>query len=250
MNRAKVAVWNCASVDGRLSLGVNNLLLYGDSRWTEVAGDSTQVYRQIKDRYDPQALLEGSGSLVLEESIPESLPPLKADEVTVDEDYLPQEIVKVVNRRWLTVVDGRGRIRWLFKEYPGEEWIGWHILVLVAHSTPLEYLAYLRRERIPYLVCGDRRVDLALALEKMANLLEVSMVVSSAGGKLNGALLRAGLIDEINIDFFPALIGGQGVSALFDAPPLNMDEKPVKLELLDMHRDESGHVHLRYKVLN
>jgi hypothetical protein len=56
---------------------------------------------------------------------------------------------------WFTVVDGRGRISWTEK-HPG-----WDVLVLVCRSTPADYLHYLRRERICYLVAGDERVDLA-----------------------------------------------------------------------------------------
>ena len=52
-------------------------------------------------------------------------------------------------------MDGRGRVRWAFREWPGEEWAGWHLLVLAARHTPPQYLAYLQGEGIPYLVAGE-----------------------------------------------------------------------------------------------
>jgi hypothetical protein len=59
----------------------------------------------------------------------------------------------VVHRR-----DRRGRIRWTEK-HPGRD-----VLVLVCRSTPADYLGYLRRERICYLVAGEERMDLPGAL--------------------------------------------------------------------------------------
>jgi 2,5-diamino-6-(ribosylamino)-4(3H)-pyrimidinone 5'-phosphate reductase len=122
-------------------------------------------------------------------------------------------------------------------------------LVLVAHQTPVEYLAYLQREKIPYLVAGEERVDLHAALEKLGAQLGVTCVVSTAGGKLNGALLRAGLVDEISIEFFPAVIGGFETPSLFDSPALKPDEWPTRLKLISAQVQVEGRVGLRYEVV-
>src|SRR2546421_12422193 len=82
------------------------------------------------------------------------------------------------------------------------------LLVIASRSTPLPYLAHLRQEGIPYLLAGSRRVDLTSALAKMRTQLGTRCLVSEAGGGLNGALLRAGLVDELHIITVPALIGG------------------------------------------
>ena len=248
MTLPKLIVHNIASLDGRLTLAPDVLLLYGDPRWQVVAGEAQDSYKWIMDRFQPQVLLEGSGSLVLPGGEPEPLPVVEGNVEPLYEDYLPENIVKVEGRKWLTIVDSRGAVRWMYKEYPGEEWAGWYLLVLVARDSPAEYLAYLRRERIPYLVAGQKRVDLRLALEKLARKLGVSTVVSTAGGKLNGALLRAGLVDEVSIEFCPALIGGKGTPALFDAAPLGPDEMPVSLSLLEHELRPDGKLWVYYKV--
>jgi riboflavin biosynthesis pyrimidine reductase len=208
------------------------------------------MFEWLKSTHKPQATLEGSGSFVLDGTEPESLPAVEGDPSLLYEDFLPDAVVQRPGHRgWFTAVDGRGRIRWAYKEWPDEAWAGWHLLVLAAQRTPPEYLAYLRREDIPYLIAGDERVDLRRALEKMGDRLGVECVISTAGGRLNGALLRAGLVDEINVEFFPAVIGGRETPSLFDAPALQPDEWPTRLELISARVQDDGNVWLRYRVV-
>ncbi len=92
-------------------------------------------------------------------------------------------------------------------------------------------------------------MDLPAALDKLTAKLDVRTPVSTAGGKLNGALLRAGLVDEVNLDFFPALIGGTDTPSLFDAPALGPEEQPTRLERLSCEPLQDGYVRLRYRVV-
>ena len=91
-------------------------------------------------------------------------------------------------------------------------------------------------------------MDLGEALLKMKALLGVECVLSTGGGRLNGALLRASLIDEVNVEFLPALIGGVDTPSLFDAPSLGPDEAVTQLELISCQVQAGGRVWLRYAV--
>ena len=204
----------------------------------------------LRFTHKPQVILEGSGSLVTSDADPMPLPPVAGDPKALYQDFLPDTVVhRPGHRGWFTVVDSRGRVRWAYKEWPEEEWAGWHLLVLGAHHTPPEYLAYLQRETIPYLIAGEERVDLHHAMEKLGSRLGVTSVLSQAGGRLNGALLRAGLVDEINIEFFPAVIGGTETPSLFDSPALQPDEWPTRLKLISVQVQAERHVWLRYQVV-
>jgi 2,5-diamino-6-(ribosylamino)-4(3H)-pyrimidinone 5'-phosphate reductase len=248
--KPKVIVYQVSSVDGRLTISPETLLLYGDERWNRAAGNEiSPAWRKLKEIHQPQAVLEGSGSFVLERSEPETLPPVGGDTGSLYQDFLPESVInRPGHQGWFTVVDSRGRVRWFYKEFPDKEWKGWHLLVLVSRRTPPEYLAYLQREGIPYLVAGNELVELTLAFEKLNEKLGVNSIISEAGGRLNGALLRAGLVDEVNIVFFPALIGGTDTPSLFNSPALAPGEEPVPLRFLSAQVLPCDHVWLRYEV--
>jgi riboflavin biosynthesis pyrimidine reductase len=253
MNRPYLIVHTVASVDGRISLGPDRTAFddVGDDRWQTIWAsdvDLEQARRDLLSEYRPQVLLEGSGSFALEGAQVRPLPPADLPASVLLEDFLPDVVVNAPNHLgWLAAVDGRGRVRGGMKEFPG--WEGWHTLHLVAKTTPLDYLAFLRREEIPYLVSGEGHVDLAGVLGKMASELGVDRVVSTAGSRLNGALLRAGLVDELDLVLLPALIGGQATPMLFGCSDLRPEDMPTLLELISLEHTPTGRVHVRYKVV-
>jgi riboflavin biosynthesis pyrimidine reductase len=156
---------------------------------------------------------------------------------------LYRDFVPVERARWFVVVDGRGRVRWTYTEMGG-----WHLLVLVAGATPPGYLAYLREEGIPYLVAGEARVDLADALGRLAERHGVRTVVADGGGRLNGALLRAGLVDEVDVQFLPAIIGSPDAPSLFAGFGLGDDDAPVRLTPIALEDQGQGFSFVRYTV--
>jgi len=251
MSRPKVVIYGGASVDGRLTVAPGVLLMFGDKRWDSIAGSDEEINQWLRERHKPQAYLEGSGSLLAPTEKPEPLPPAKDNLKTLYQDFLPKSVVKRPDHRgWFCTVDSKGLVRWKYKEFPSEEWKGWHLMVIVADQTPPEYLAYLRKESIPYLVAGKERVDLRMALRKMQSQLGVTSVISTSPGKLGGALLRAGLVDEINILFLPSIIGGFKTPSLFQSPELKHNEWPTPLRLTWAQVQNDGRVWLRYEVID
>ena len=114
-------------------------------------------------------------------------------------------------------------------------------------AAPAGHLDRLRRHHIDHAVLGDDRVDLGGALSLLADRHGVGAVRVDAGGGLNGALLRAGLSDQVSIVIAPYL------AASAAAGPLRLITCPgcpdaVALELTAVERLRQGHVWLRYDV--
>jgi riboflavin biosynthesis pyrimidine reductase len=82
----------------------------------------------------------------------------------------------------------------------------------------------------------------------MKHQLGVTCVVSEAGGGLNGALLRAGLVDELHLMLLPSLVGGLGTPTIFDGVPLQPGQLPTPLRLLDARVTADGIVSLHYEI--
>jgi riboflavin biosynthesis pyrimidine reductase len=245
MDKPRVVVSVATSVDGRVSLHRDRPLMTTDDGkvWETLRPPGARAAEEARTAllerlYSPTATLEGSGSMV-----PPSAGPLTGLPAA-SSPGLRDDFVAVEATRWFTVVDGRGRVRWTTKRAGGQD-----LLVLVSQATPAAYLAYLRREEISYLVAGAQRVDLGMALRRMRSRLGVTCVVSAGGGGLNGALLRAGLVDEIQLIVLPAAIGGAGTPGLFDGPALADGEMPTRLRLLSSHTEADGALWLRYEVV-
>lgn len=250
MDRPRVITCNVATVDGKLTLAPGVSLLAGDPRWTALMSGLGDPYAWPRALHDPDVLLEGSGSF-LAPTDAVLLPVSGARPATAEvEVFLTAEVCNVPERRWFTLVDGRGRVDLTFTEWPDPVWAGWHAMVLTSQAAPQSHLARLRERGIPYLVVGEEHVDLPRALRLLAERLGVRTVVCTGGGRLGGALLRHGLVDEVNLEVVPAVVGGMGTPALFDAAPLGPAEQPTALELLDAEPHGDGLLRLRYRVVS
>lgn len=251
MNRPYVVVRVAATADGRISIGP------GITMWDEIADPrtmamgGTDVWNEVEARVNaihrPTADILGSNSLAVEGEPLRELPPFEGDREGLYEDFLPGEVVDRPDQEgWMVVVDGRGRLR---SGYTGNDRPGWHMMHLVSRGVAPEYLAFLRERKIPYLVAGEERVDLRQALEKMRTLLNITSATTTAGGKLAGALLRAGLVDEVNIIVHPQINGGLETPCLFDSPDLLPGQWPTRLRLLSAQVHADGLLWLRYEVV-
>jgi riboflavin biosynthesis pyrimidine reductase len=82
------------------------------------------------------------------------------------------------------------------------------------------------------------------------SVLGIERLLLEGGGNINGAFLRAGLIDEISLILVPAIDGASGVPALFDAPDaLEETATPIRsITLQSCTLKEGSNVWLRYAV--
>jgi 2,5-diamino-6-(ribosylamino)-4(3H)-pyrimidinone 5'-phosphate reductase len=136
----------------------------------------------------------------------------------------------------LAVVDGRARVTaWAALRDAGH----WSSAVGVhSASTPP------RNGDHDEVVAGTDRVDLALALSTLAERFGVETVRVDSGGALTGALLDAGLVDEVSLLVHPLFAGPAGDRRWHGstAPPAGALEL-VASEVLD-----GGLVWSRYRV--
>jgi len=248
-NRPYVVMQMSVSVDGRIAFGPS-MTMFDKHPASELFPDEGPLWKKVMDainqEWHPQGTMMGSGTVEREDAPLRELPKFDGDASLLYADFLPEEVI-ASTRNWYVLVDGRGRCR---GGYKATENPGGHILHLVSCSVPPEHLAFLRGERIPYLIGGQGHADLEGALHKLYTLLGVRAMCLWGGGTLNGVMLRAGLIDEIHLILKPVLIGGHRTPTLADCNDLSVDEQPAILQLESAQVQDHGFLWLHYKVVN
>lgn len=109
--------------------------------------------------------------------------------------------------------DAKGVLRYRRNEVDGD-----HVVLLVSELVSNDYLAHLRSAGVSYLFCGRDHVDVRIALHKIADVLGIRKLLLEGGGTFNGAVLKAGLIDEISQVIVPVIDGGTGIAGICDIP--------------------------------
>jgi 2,5-diamino-6-(ribosylamino)-4(3H)-pyrimidinone 5'-phosphate reductase len=120
--------------------------------------------------------------------------------------------------------------------------------VLTTRRAPSGYRADLRRKSISYLVCGQSKIDFAVALRRLRKHFGIRKLMLEGGGGINGALLAAGLIDEISLLVCPAADGALDQPTVFDARSKDLGKKATALKLMAARTRPGGVVWLRYRV--
>jgi len=140
-------------------------------------------------------------------------------------------------------VDPSGRLDWQSGEIDGD-----HVIAVLTERVSDEYLDGLRARGVSYLFAGEHDVDLALALAKLAGTFGVRTVMLEGGGRINGAMLRDGLIDEVSLLVAPVADGAIGTPALFDVDAGEAGHSARRLELMSVERRADDVIWLRYNV--
>jgi 2,5-diamino-6-(ribosylamino)-4(3H)-pyrimidinone 5'-phosphate reductase len=138
-------------------------------------------------------------------------------------------------------IDPSGRLAWDSNDIDGD-----HVVAILSERVSDEYLAFLRGRGVSYLLAGERDVDLRLALEKIGERFGVRALMLEGGGRINGGMLRAGLVDEVSLLVAPVADGRVGTPALFDVDGDDVTPRRLALEAVERRADDV--LWLRYRI--
>lgn len=219
----------CTSIDGRILV----------NRWPRLpaVGSGAQLFERTAASFGVPAWLVGSTTLREFAGRARALPRARARVPRVDYVAEPRA------RRFAVGADARGQLRFREGAVQGD-----HIVLLVGNGVSDDYLAHLRVAGVSYLFCGERRIDLRSALQKLRSRLGLRTLMLEGGGTFNGAMLQAGLVDEVSQVIVPVVDGGAGVPGLFDVPGRTASKAVARLQLQRSRRLPGGVVWLHYRV--
>lgn len=179
--RPTVILHNAVSLDG----------------WLDGFAIDLGLYYEVAGSFGADVILAGSTTIL--EAFSSEPDALEQAEPEAD------DAVQAPPRPILAVVDSRGRI----SEWPrlSRQPYWRQAMALCALSTPGEYLSRLRRDGIEVISAGEQKVDLAAALTQLLLGHGARIVRVDSGGRLNAALLRAGLVDRLSLLVHPVVAG-------------------------------------------
>jgi riboflavin biosynthesis pyrimidine reductase len=218
-----------SSLDGRIL----------PERWTPSDAHSHAVYEDLHVRL-------GGGSWIVGR--------VTGQEFANRDSYPEQTGGPIARTTWLPnreaaaygiVIDAHGKIAWGRSDVGGDP-----IVVVLTEQVSDAHLAGLRADGVGYIFAGKDELDLRQALAILGEELGLDRLLLEGGGHLNGAFLRAGLVDEVSLMLVPAIDGVAGAPAVFDGPEANASAIPA-IERLTLESHEvldNGIVWLRYRV--
>ena len=147
-------------------------------------------------------------------------------------------------KAWGIFLDAHGKAVWARNDIGGDP-----ILVILTEAVPDRHLAGLRQDGVSYIFAGATAIDLAAALETLHRELGIERLLLEGGGGANGALLRAGLIDELSLVVCPVIDGSTGGPIVFNSGDVDLGPAPLERMILTSHEVlDGGAIWLRYRL--
>ncbi|WP_294446566.1 dihydrofolate reductase family protein [uncultured Mailhella sp.] len=200
---------------------------------------ATKAYYRIHKEYGASAF--ACGRVTMEESFTSGWHPdlsRFAGIVIPPMDHVADE-----NASFFAVsFDRHGSLGWKSSHIEDEDpgYNGAHVVEVLCESAPQPCLAYLHDRGVSCVFAGKDDLDMALALRKLREIFGIRRLLLEGGSVLNGAFLRADLVDELSLVVMP-VTAADGDRSLFDSGVMR------QFQLEDVQRLEGGVVWMRYR---
>lgn len=203
--------------------------------------EGRKQYEQVHASYEADGWL--CGRVTMEQHFAQGTRP--EAEVKKEHEGAPREdfVAPGEHESYAFALDEHGRLAWESNDIDGD-----HVVAILSQRVSDRYLESLRSRGVSYLLCGTHDVDLALMLEKIAARFGVKTLMLEGGGKINGSLLHAGLVDEVSVIVSPVVDGRMGTPALFDVDVDEVTPRRLALDAVDRRADDT--LWLRYRVMD
>ena len=224
--RPRVICHMATSIDGRIVT----------DRWPDNAAVRRE-YEQIHNSYEADAWMCGRITM-------EPFAGATRSDADVSREYIgasrDDHIPRGAHESFAVAIDPSGRLAWKENNIDGD-----HVVAILSERVSDEYLDLLRDRGVSYLFAGNRDTDLAVALEKIGTSVGIRRLMLEGGGRINGEMLAAGLIDELSVLISPVADARIGTPALFDVAADRVTPRRLMLDAVERRGD---FLWLRYRV--
>lgn len=184
----------------------------GDSKW--ISGEASRA-RVHMLRHRHQAIMVG------------------VDTVIADDPLLTARLEVAAIQPIRLVVDSKLRIPLDARVVKDQET---KTIVLTTNQASIEQMLRLNALGVEVVKCGEGpRVDLRKAMAILSER-EIGSILLEGGGRLNGAMLEAGLVDKIVLFLAPKIVGGAEAPVAFALPGFDLMSDAIALERVNVER--------------
>ena len=221
-----------SSVDGRIKV----------RRWTTI--DADDHYETVHKRLEGDAWMCGRVTM---QGYADSGTPLPHAPIG-DGRPVPRtdHIARTDAAGYAIALDAHGRLEWGTRN----DVEGDHVVMVLTEAVSDDHLRRLRAGGQSYLFAGRETVDFVEAVTKLKRRFGIERLLVEGGGRINGSMLRAGVVDELSLLLAPAVDGLARTPAVFDIDGSEADSLASRrrLELTSCERLDGGTVWLRYTI--
>jgi hypothetical protein len=216
------------SVDGRIVV----------DRWP-VTAEIRKQYEQVHSSYEADGWL--CGRVTMEPFAGGTRSENEVAREYEGSDLRQDFIAPGAHESFAFAIDPKGRLAWRSNGIDGD-----HVVAILSPRVSDDYLTVLRERGVSYLLAGVREIDLPLALAKIVERFATRVLMLEGGGRINGAMLQEGLIDEVSLLVAPVADGSTETPSVFDVDA----EKVIahRLALVAVEQREGDILWLRYLV--
>jgi len=226
MKRPYIVCHMIQSVDGRIDCDMVD----------KISGD--EYYEALEELAAP-TILEGAMTMRIHNALPE--PFVAADDTALQSEETYFRACEAPDG-YCVSVETCGKMQWKDSTLDGQP-----LVCIVGTGTSVAYLDYLKQKGISYIVVkAEPRVDVSRAMEVLCEQFGVERMTLCGGGTMNGAFLKAGLIDEVSVQIAAGIDGRKGRMCSFDGFP-DVDTLPQSLTLTSV-KQQGPTVWLRYTL--
>ncbi len=122
-------------------------------------------------------------------------------------------------------------------------------LAVVTERTAKKYLKLLDDLKINYICMGKKNYDFSSLFKILRGKYNFHKIRIDSDGRVNGTLLREGMVDMLSIVFSPRLTGNKSLNKMLIADGILDLQDKIELKLYDLRKLEGDFIWLLYEII-
>lgn len=212
---------------------------------TENWGDTLQkyglgnLYEDYHEQLDAQAWMCGRNTFEIdftEGAKPDLISPPRPVSRTVHN-------VGYKTDNFAIAIDPKGKLGFQQDNIDGDA-----IISILSEQVSDDYLYFLQKKNISYIVSGKDQVDFNQAFEILYSQFGIERILLEGGGSINGSIFESGLLDELSLIVLPIVDSTPNTPTFFELTQ-DIGKRPTAMmELLKVEQLQKGALYLNYRI--